>query len=86
MRLEGWNHVPDGYGATFDVAAAPRWLRAWFRIPFLDRFAYPQLVRRGFGYLTPHPGTLPAEREDVRGGWRIRPEGHVPPGSVTDLR
>ena len=74
MRLEGWNHVPEGYGASFDVRSAPLWLRVWFRTPFLDRWAYPQLVRRGLGYLTPHPGVPPEEREAVANGWRVRPE------------
>lgn len=73
MRLEGWNHVPEGYGASFDLRSAPLWLRAWFRAPFLDRFAYPLLVRRGLGYLTPHPGVPPEEREEVPDGWRVRP-------------
>ena len=86
MRLEGWNHVPEGYGATFDVAAAPAWLRAWFRLPFLDRFAYPQLVARGFGYLAPHPGFPEEEREEVAAGWKLRPEGYLPPGATTELR
>ena len=57
MRLEGWNHVPHGYGATFDIGGAPWWLRAWFRTPFVDRFAYPVLVDRGLGWLTAHPGS-----------------------------
>lgn len=86
MKLEGWNHVPLGYAADVDVDAAPAWLRLWFRAPFFDRFAYPQLVTRGFGYLTPHPGVAPADRESVGGGWRFRPEGYRAPGSVAELR
>lgn len=85
MRLEGWNHVPRGYAAHFDVRAAPAWLRVWFRTPFLDRFAYPHLVERGFGYLTPHPGLEPADREEVSDGWRVRPPDHRSPGSQTEL-
>ena len=86
MRLEGWNHVPRGYGADFDVRAAPAWLRLWFRTPFLDRFAYPRMVERGFGYLRPHPGVAPADREEVGPGWRLRPDGYRPPGSMAQLR
>ena len=86
MRLEGWNHVPRGYAADFEVHAAPVWLRAWFRTPFLDRFAYPRMVERGFGYLVPQPGVDSAEREVVTRGWRVRPPGHLPPGSQTGLR
>ena len=86
MRLEGWSHVPAGYAADFDVRAAPVWLRLWCRTPFLDRFAYPRLVERGLGYLTPHPGVAPADREQVGGGWRFRPDGYRAPGSVAELR
>jgi len=43
MHLEGWNHVPVGFGATFDIDAAPWWLRAVFGTPFIDRFAHPHL-------------------------------------------
>ena len=86
MTSEGWDHVPRGYGADFDVASAPWWLRLWFRTPFLDRYAYPRLVRRGHGYLTPFPDHAANEREPVRGGWRLRDPSYVPPGSVADLR
>jgi hypothetical protein len=86
MELEGWNHVPIGYSAQFDVRSAPAWLRAWFRTPFVDRFAYPRMVDRGFGYLVPHPDVTPDDREPVAGGWRLRPEGYRAPGSEADLR
>jgi hypothetical protein len=84
--LEGWNHIPKGYAATFDVDAAPRWLRIWFRTPIVDRWAYPQMVTRGFGYLTPHPGIPVEPPADMPNGWRLRPADFQPPGSVTDLR
>jgi hypothetical protein len=67
MRLEGWNSVPDGYGASFETEAAPRWLRVWFRMPFIDRFAYPIMVRRGYAVLTPMPGHVLSE---VPPGWK----------------
>ena len=75
MRLEGWNHIPEGYGASFDIASAPLWLRVWFHTPFLDRWAYPQLVRRGHGCLRPHPGVPAEQREAVAGGWRLAARG-----------
>jgi len=71
MRLEGWNSVPRGYGATFDLSSAPVWLRIWFAVPLVDRFAYPVAVRRGYGSLTPHPGWPSAGRGDVPDGWRV---------------
>ena len=55
MRLEGWNHIPEGYGARFDVKAAPLWLRFLVNTPFIDSFAYPLLVKRGHGYLRTSP-------------------------------
>lgn len=59
MRLKGWNDIPIGYGATFEVRRAPLWLRTLHRTPFLDRFSYPLLVNRGLGRLHPHPGASP---------------------------
>jgi hypothetical protein len=84
MRLVGWNDIPPGYGAQFELDGAPAWLRLWFRTPFLDRFAYPVAVRRGYGWLTPPPGAAPVPT-DV-GDWRIRPDDYQPPGSVAVLR
>jgi hypothetical protein len=74
VQLEGWNHIPDGFGAQFVLEAAPWWLRTWFRAPFVDRFAYPILVRRGCGILTRHPSVV--VDEDVvasarTAGWRF---------------
>jgi hypothetical protein len=86
VRIAGRNHVAGGYGASFDVTSAPWWLRLWFRTPFLDRWAYPRLVARGFGYLTPHPRVPLQDREEIPAGRRLRPERHEPPGAVTDLR
>ncbi|MDQ6875271.1 MAG: hypothetical protein M3042_09465 [Actinomycetota bacterium] len=71
MRLTGWNQIPHGYGARFDTAGAPWWLRALNAAPFVDRFSYPLLVRRGLGTLTPHPGWPTSDREPVTGGWRV---------------
>jgi hypothetical protein len=85
VTLEGWDHVPRGYGAEFDVASAPWWLRIWFRTPFADRYAYPRLVRRGLGWLTPFPDCREQDREPVDGGWRLRPPGYRPPGSACGL-
>lgn len=85
MRLEGWNDIPAGYGARFDVKAAPLWLRTLFNVPFLDRFAYPILVRRGHGYLRPSPGMPLQGLGDVPAAWRIDPPDHEPPDSTAWL-
>jgi hypothetical protein len=87
MTLEGWNHIPRGYGGDFDVAAAPWWLRLWFHTPFVDRYAYPRLVRRGHGYLVPDLSYPAGDREPITGGWRLREPGHTAaPGSATYFR
>jgi hypothetical protein len=74
LNLEGWNHIPKDFGARFDLNAAPWWLCAWFATPLLDRFAYPVLVRRGYGHLSPQPGIVPdpgAIAGATRAGWII---------------
>jgi hypothetical protein len=84
VRLSGWNDIPRGYGAEFELAEAPLWLRLWFQTPFIDRFAYPLVVRRGYGWLSRQPGE---ETEPIGDdGWRLRPDTYVQPGSVADLR
>lgn len=87
MRLDGWNVLPRGYSARFDTRAAPVWLRVLFSTPFLDRFAYPLLVRRGLAYLAPSPAVEAAERDPFpAGGWRLESPASVQPGSVSWLR
>lgn len=39
MHLEGWNSIPRGFEASFDVSGAPWWLRVLFHSPFVDRTA-----------------------------------------------
>src|SRR5204862_5863828 len=85
VELEGWNSIPVGYGAEFDLHGAPWWLRVWSHTPFVDRFAYPAVVRRGFGWLSPQPGLTVAELGRVPAGWRIRPNGYQSPGSTAEL-
>lgn len=85
MRLEGWNHIPEGYGARFDVRSAPLWLRCVFHTPFFDRFAHPLMVQRGHGYLRASPEWPQEQLGDVREGWRIDPPDYEPPGSIAWL-
>lgn len=85
VRLEGWNSIPERYGADFDLRSAPRWLRLWFHTPILDRYAYPVVVRRGYGWLSPHPGLSANEFGHLPAGWRIRPRDYRPPGSTAYL-
>jgi hypothetical protein len=83
VRLTGWNDIPIGYGAHFELRTAPIWLRVLYRTPFLDRFAYPALVRRGLGVLSPHPHWADGEQTTVTGGWRV--DDDTQPGSVSPL-
>ena len=85
MLLEGWNHVPDGCIASFDVVGAPAWLRGLVRIPLLDRFAYPLLVRGGFGFLTVDDLNRFDEASARRLGWQVRPSGYIAPESRARL-
>ena len=69
VRLAGWNWIPGGYELRWERAAAPWWLRAWFVTPFIDRFAYPVMIRRGYAWLVPDPGQ---PRHPVPAGWSVR--------------
>jgi hypothetical protein len=73
MRLDGWNHIPRGYGFSWDLSGAPLWLRFWFHLPLLDRFAHPVVVHRGFAWLTPHPDWPANDLDEVPAGWQVRP-------------
>lgn len=71
---EGWNSIPVGFGAVFDVERAPLWLRVAHRTPFIDRFTYPRLVSSGLGYLVAHPGAPPSAAAVARAearGWTV---------------
>ncbi len=85
MRLAGWNDIPSGYGARFNTASAPAWLRILDGTPFLDRFAYPLPVHQGLGFLTPYPGWPATESEPVTGGWQLEDPDYRSPGSVASL-
>lgn len=80
MKISGWNDIPEGYGLTVNRAAAPVWLRILLVTPFIDRFAYPVMIRRHIAYLAPHPG-WPRERLGaVPHGWLVK-DDDAPPGS-----
>lgn len=86
MTLEGWDHIPRGYGAEFRLDGAPWWLRLWFHTPVIDRYAHPKVVARGYGWLVAHELGDEAEREAPGPGWRVRPPGYVPLGAEYGLR
>lgn len=82
MTLEGWDHIPHGYSAEFDLTGAPLWLRQWFRTPFLDRYAHPLVVARGYAYLTMKDFVPAEEREPVASGWKLREADYRDPGAA----
>lgn len=47
----GWDEYPDKFIPYFDFDRAPFWLRLLSRTWFLEKFAYPGAVKRGFGTL-----------------------------------
>ncbi len=72
MGLEGWSEVPEGYAASFEWKHAPTWLRILGSLPYADRFAFPVMVKKGLGVLTPHPGEEARDPTSVRArGWRV---------------
>ena len=81
MDLEGWNSIPQGSTAAFNVGAAPWWLRGLLRTPFVDRFAYPLLVRRGLGALDVVDPDVFDGDSALAEGWRILPREFIAPGS-----
>lgn len=79
MKLLGWNSIPDGYGVVVRLDDSPNWLRFWFHTPYIDRFAYPVMVRRGFARLVPQPGTPGEDLARLhRAGWQVDPRGEAP--------
>lgn len=71
-----------GAGAVFDVASAPTWLRLMWRLPLVDRFAYPRLVAGGHGYLAVDDPAVFDTKDALARGGEILPEGDEAPGSV----
>lgn len=55
------------------LSRAPWWLRLWFATPFIDRFAYPVVIRRGYARLVAHPGWSD-DHDVVPPGWIVRQE------------
>ena len=53
----GWEWLPE-HGASPNLRAMPRWVRVWYRIPFIDRYAYEWMWWRG-GWAVLVPGEQP---------------------------
>ena len=45
--LPAWNWIPAGHGLSPRLDRVPRWVRIWFRTPFIDRYAYVWMWHHG---------------------------------------
>jgi hypothetical protein len=46
VHLEGWNSIPESYGAEFELRGASWWLRIWFHTRHLSPdFFVPKPLR-----------------------------------------
>ena len=53
MSVLGWNDIPEEAFAKFDFWKCPTWIRTLARVPIIEIFAYPLIVKRGlrrFGF------------------------------------
>lgn len=56
-----WNWIPPDHGLRPRLDRIPRWVRAWYRVPFLDRFAHAWMWDHGGWDIVPHPQPGPME-------------------------
>ena len=71
MPILGWDLVPNGFTPQFDFEMAPLYLRALARIPYFERYAYPELVRLGLAKLWPSSSSLCDEISLEKSGWQV---------------
>jgi hypothetical protein len=68
--LSAWNWLPPS-GAAPRVDLMPTWVRAWYRTPLIDRYAYAWMWRRGGWEVKPPAATGGEGQAGVRE--RLRP-------------
>jgi hypothetical protein len=60
----GWDWLPE-HGAIPRLRAMPRWVRLWYRTPFLDRYAYEWMWwHGGWSVLVPAAPVRPPHLPD----------------------
>jgi hypothetical protein len=51
------------------LRSMPRWVRVWYRLPFVDRYAYEWMWWHG-GWAVLTPGDAPPDQDDGNSGDR----------------
>ena len=51
-KLPAWNWLPPG-GASPRLDLVPLWVRAWYQLPFIDRYAHAWMWRHGAWEIRP---------------------------------
>jgi len=72
MSVLGWNDVPEEAFAKFDFWKCPTWIRTLARVPIIEIFAYPLIVKKGFATIwIPKNYTFETGRFESK-GWNVR--------------
>lgn len=45
--LPAWNWIPAGHGLSPRLDRVPRWVKLWYRAPFVDRYCYARMWHHG---------------------------------------
>ena len=72
MSVLGWNDVPEEAFAKFDFWKCPTWIRVLARVPIIEIFAYPLIVKKGFATIwIPKNFSFETGRFESK-GWNVR--------------
>ena len=72
MSVLGWNDIPEEAFAKFDFWKCPIWIRTLARVPIIEIFAYPLIVKMGFATIwIPKSCTFDSESFESK-GWNVR--------------
>ena len=72
MSVLGWNDIPEEAFAKFDFWKCPTWIRTLARVPIIEIFAYPLIVKKGFATIwIPKSCAFETGRFESK-GWNVR--------------
>lgn len=60
-----WNWIPTDHGLSPRLDRVPRWVRIWYRTPFIDRYAYVWMWHHGGWDLTSDEDADPGYNSSV---------------------